>query len=75
MTMHVYQMTVEQLHVAHAKVCKLAVEIGPENPEAAWLMMDACKLALDEIMVHVCRGDRELAAEISTKMSPHLGEH
>jgi hypothetical protein len=59
--MRIHEMTTTELCRAVRDGTALAVRIGRTDPLIADLLLDATGLALQELMVHACGGDREEA--------------
>jgi hypothetical protein len=61
-------MTPEQLARAVSEACAIAERIGARQPDAAALILDAVELATQELLVHACKGDRELAEQLHRRV-------
>lgn len=73
--MNIYRMTAEELGVASSQASQLAMEIGKDKPLLALILLDAAELALDEILVHMTKGDRGLAKKLKKMKRPLPGDH
>lgn len=71
--MNVHQLPYEQLAKAAKDASELAVEAAAAGKrEAAAMILYAVDLALGEMAVQLCKGDREMAEKLRRKI---LGKH
>lgn len=73
--MNVHQFSVEELQTAVRDASELLDELAAAGKrELAMLVLDAMELAMQETMVHVCKGDRARAEKAHRRvMAKHRG--
>ncbi len=68
-------MTVDELSTAIEDLAALAVEIAPERPEAAKLLLDASGLACEELLARAFGGGAEAHEYAAKVRRERSGQH